>query len=95
MSAAQPLVAGPDPELHSPDEAVELAREATRLTGGSDPSTLDTLATAYDAVGQEEKALATARRALWHGEARRLRGRPFGRGANAFFGIGSGTLGAG
>jgi tetratricopeptide (TPR) repeat protein len=45
-------------------EAVALAREATRLTDNKDPSVLDTLAMAYQAIGQGGQALKAARAAL-------------------------------
>lgn len=50
--------------IRSPNEAVELAERAVELTGGSDPSVLDTLAAAYAATGQFDRAIATAERGL-------------------------------
>ena len=41
-----------------------LAREAARRTDYRDPSILDTLATAYAAMGQQDQALKAARAAL-------------------------------
>jgi spermidine synthase len=49
-----------DAALGEPSEAVSLAERATALTGRRNPSTLDTLAGAYEAAGQIDKALATA-----------------------------------
>jgi tetratricopeptide (TPR) repeat protein len=64
------LAAGRNPGLRSPQEAVELAREAAELTENADPSVLDTLAAAYAAAGQRDDAIEAARRALALAEAR-------------------------
>jgi tetratricopeptide (TPR) repeat protein len=63
------LAAARDPGLHSPHEAVGLAREAAELTKNADPSVLDTLAAAYAAAGQRNAAIEAARRALALAEA--------------------------
>ncbi|HJO24085.1 MAG: hypothetical protein QF890_11250 [Myxococcota bacterium] len=46
------------------EDAVELAQEAVKLSGGEDPGVLDTLATAQAAAGRTDESRATARRAL-------------------------------
>ncbi len=57
------LATAADPELRRPDEAVTLAEGVVGATGGGDAAMLDTLATAYEAAGRREDAIATARRA--------------------------------
>jgi tetratricopeptide (TPR) repeat protein len=63
------LAAARDPGLHSPHEAVRLAREAAELTENADPRVLDTLAAAHAAAGQRNAAIDAARRALALAEA--------------------------
>ncbi len=45
-------------------EAVRLAEQADKTTGGANPGVLDTLAAAYAEAGRFEEAQATARRAV-------------------------------
>ena len=58
------LATCPEASLRNGAEAVELARQADRLSGGRRPDVLDALAAAYAEAGQFPEALATARRAL-------------------------------
>ncbi len=57
------MATSPDPGLRNGFEALELARQAVRLSGGSDPTLLDTLAAAQAECRQFPAALETARRA--------------------------------
>jgi tetratricopeptide (TPR) repeat protein len=54
----------PDPAIRNPAEAVQLAERAATLTGRRDASVLDTLAAAYAANGQFDRAVETARTAM-------------------------------
>ena len=47
-------------ELRVPAEGVRLAERAVRLTNGTNATALDTLAAAYAAAGQTDRAVATA-----------------------------------
>jgi tetratricopeptide (TPR) repeat protein len=51
-------------DLRQPLEAIQLAEHAATATGYSEPTVLDTLAAAYFAAGQRERAVRTARTAL-------------------------------
>jgi tetratricopeptide (TPR) repeat protein len=51
-------------ELRVPAEAVRLAERAVRLTNGENATAMDTLAAAYDAAGQRDRAIEIAERAL-------------------------------
>jgi tetratricopeptide (TPR) repeat protein len=51
-------------ELRVPAEAVRLAERAVRLTNGANATALDTLAAAYAAAGQRDRAVVEAERAL-------------------------------
>jgi hypothetical protein len=51
-------------ELRSPAEAVRLAERSVELTERKSPTALDTLAAAYAAAGNVERACATAEEAL-------------------------------
>lgn len=51
-------------DVRAPFEAILLAERAATATGYSDPTVLDTLAAAYFAAGQPERAVATAHTAL-------------------------------
>lgn len=57
------LATHPNPEVRKPQEAIQLATRAADLTNHSDAGALDTLAAAYAAAGQFEKAVTTAERA--------------------------------
>jgi Flp pilus assembly protein TadD/mono/diheme cytochrome c family protein len=58
------LATSPDRTPASAAEAVTLAQRAATLTQGKDASTLDTLAAAYAASGDLDRAVAAAERAL-------------------------------
>ena len=58
------LATCPQPSLRNGARAVELAQQADRLSGGSNPSVLGTLAAAYAETQHFDEALATARKAL-------------------------------
>jgi tetratricopeptide (TPR) repeat protein len=62
--AAWILATHPDPSTRNPAEAVRLAERAVKLSSGEDPVTLSTLATAYAAAGQHDRAIAATERAL-------------------------------
>lgn len=49
---------------HNPDEAVQLARQACKLTGYNDPGMLDTLAIAFAVANRFPDAVETAQKAL-------------------------------
>lgn len=51
-------------KLLNPDEAVQLAQKACKLTGYEDPNFLDTLGVAYAAAGKFNKAVETAEKAI-------------------------------
>ena len=53
-----------EPSVRNGVQAVELARRASRLSGGTDPAVLQVLAAAYAENGQFAEAAATARQAL-------------------------------
>jgi spermidine synthase len=52
-----------DPRLRDVEQALRLAEEANRLSGGRHPVVLDTLAAAYAAAGRFDAAVAAAERA--------------------------------
>jgi Tfp pilus assembly protein PilF len=56
--------AHPNPQLREPNRAIQLATKACELTQHKEPAVLDTLAVAYAASGQFEKAVETAQKAL-------------------------------
>jgi protein O-mannosyl-transferase len=58
------LATHPDASARNGARAVELAHRAEQLSGGSNPSILDTLAAAYAEAGHFPEATATAQRAL-------------------------------
>jgi Tfp pilus assembly protein PilF len=73
VEPAQPMVQNnlawllatcPQASLRDGNKAVELARQANELTGGENPTVLNTLAAAYAEAGRFAEALETARRAL-------------------------------
>jgi Tfp pilus assembly protein PilF len=58
------LATHPDPRLRNGEEALQLARRASDLTGGNDPGTLDTLAAACAEARQFAEAIRVAERAV-------------------------------
>ena len=62
--AAWILATHPDPSTRNPAEAVRLAELAVELSTQGNPTVLSTLATAYDAAGQRDRAIHAAERAL-------------------------------
>ncbi len=62
--AAWVLATSPSAPLRNGAEAISLATRAANLTGGRDPSVLDTLAAAYAEAGQFDDAVAAERKAL-------------------------------
>jgi Flp pilus assembly protein TadD len=63
------LATHPRDDVRDPAEAVRLANLVNRVTGGDNPTVLDTLAVALAAQGQFESAVRTAERALELGRA--------------------------
>jgi tetratricopeptide (TPR) repeat protein len=53
----------PHASLRNGTKAVDFAEQAEQITGGNDPSVLDTLAAAYAEAGQFPQAIATAQKA--------------------------------
>ena len=58
------IATAPNLELRVPAEGVRLAERAVRLTEGKNATALDTLAAAYAAAGQTDRAVTTAESAL-------------------------------
>ena len=58
------LATCPDAELRNGDEAVTLAEQANKATGGQVPEILDTLAAAYAEAGRFDAAVSIADRAI-------------------------------
>jgi len=58
------LATAPDPSLRRPLDAVRLASEAVRLTGGRNAVILDTLAASYFEAGRREDAIRTEQIAI-------------------------------
>jgi tetratricopeptide (TPR) repeat protein len=58
------IATAPHLELRVPAEGVRLAERAVRLTEGRNATALDTLAAAYAAAGENDRAIETAERAL-------------------------------
>jgi tetratricopeptide (TPR) repeat protein len=58
------IATAPNVELRVPAEGVRLAERAVRLTTGTNATALDTLAAAYAAAGQADRAVETAENAL-------------------------------
>ncbi len=54
----------PDASLRNGGKAVELARQANKLSGGADPGVLDTLAAAFAEAGNFGDAIRTAEKAM-------------------------------
>jgi tetratricopeptide (TPR) repeat protein len=63
-SLALLFATSPDATVRNGPRAIELAKEANRLTDGTSPRVLRTLAAAYAETGRFEQAAKTARRAL-------------------------------
>ena len=61
---AELLIRHPDPNMRDVGKAVTLAEHAATLTGGNDPVALNTLAIAYAAAGNKDKAVKTAQKAI-------------------------------
>ena len=57
------LATTPDQALRAPEEALQFALKAAKLTGDADPEILDTVAAAQAATGRFDEAARTARRA--------------------------------
>jgi Flp pilus assembly protein TadD len=64
------LATASPPSLRNGAEAVVYAERAAKLTGGKDPSVLNTQSVAYAEAGRFDEALATAQHALRIAEAR-------------------------
>lgn len=58
------LAASKDPKLYNPSEAIVFSKRACELTNYQQPRMLDTLAVAYAATGDFNKAVETAREAI-------------------------------
>jgi tetratricopeptide (TPR) repeat protein len=58
------LATNPDPNQRNGSQAIQLARHADELTGGTKPAVTRTLAAAYAEAGRFSEATATARNAL-------------------------------
>ena len=58
------LATCPNPSVRNGAQALQLAEQAERLSGGRNPSILGTLAAAYAETGRFPEAVATAERAL-------------------------------
>jgi len=58
------LATTPDPDILNPSKAVELAQRACKLTNYERPLLLDTLAVAFAAAGEFDKAVETAEKAI-------------------------------
>ena len=58
------LATDADPTNRRPDDAVQLAERANRLTAGADPMILDTLAAAYASAARFDEAVAAADRCI-------------------------------
>jgi len=61
---ARVLATCPQASLRNGNKAVALAQQANQLTGGGNPTVLDTLAAAYAEAGRFPEAVETAQRAL-------------------------------
>ena len=58
------LATSPDASIRNGRQAIDLAREAVRLSHGDDPRPLGTLAAAYAEIGQFSDAVETAQQAI-------------------------------
>jgi tetratricopeptide (TPR) repeat protein len=63
MNMAWILAAGSDDTLRNPNDAIRVAEEAVELTRREEAGPLDVLGAAYAALGQFDRALATAQQA--------------------------------
>ncbi len=61
---ARILATHPDPNLRDAAQAITFAERAAEITGHRNATVLETLASAYAAAGQFDKAAATAQEAL-------------------------------
>ncbi|HEY1188100.1 MAG TPA: tetratricopeptide repeat protein [Gemmata sp.] len=61
---ARLLATCPDPKCRDGGKAVEVAEKAQKLTAGSDPAVLDTLAAAYAETGAFDKAIEWQEKAI-------------------------------
>jgi tetratricopeptide (TPR) repeat protein len=61
---AQILVVHPDPKVRDASEAVRFAQRAAKITEYQKASVLETLAAAYAAAGQLDRAATTAQTAI-------------------------------
>jgi len=61
---ARVLATCPEASIRNGAEAIDLAARVVRLSGGSDPAILDTMAAAYAEDGRFPEAVQTIRRAL-------------------------------
>ena len=68
------LLSHPDPNMRDPNQAVAFAQRAAELTKYQNPAILSTLATAYAAVGQFDRAVTTSQAALALASAARNEG---------------------
>ena len=64
-SMAWILATHPDPNVQNADESLKLAKKSSHLTNHRSPTVLDTLAAAWAASGHFDRAVATAKKALW------------------------------
>jgi tetratricopeptide (TPR) repeat protein len=58
------LVVNPDPKMRDANEAIVLAERASELTKQQNPTILNTLAAAYAASGQFDRAITTVQKAI-------------------------------
>jgi len=64
------LATSPDASIRDGNRAIELAKEAVRLSRGKDPNYLRTLAAAFAEAGHFAEATETARQSLQEAEGR-------------------------
>jgi tetratricopeptide (TPR) repeat protein len=58
------LATHPDPAMRDPNQAIELAEQADKITNHRNPLVLNTLAAGYAAAGRFDQAVITAQKAL-------------------------------
>jgi hypothetical protein len=66
---ARILAADENPKVRNGTEACEIAGRVVKVLGGSEPSVLDTLATAYAEAGRFDEAVKTQQQAIDLSEA--------------------------